>query len=426
MSDLAVNFCGIKSPNPFWLASGPVTNTGAQVMRAFDMGWGGAVWKTLSKPITNTSLRLAASDFGGKRMMGLTNIEQASDRPLGVNLAEIYQVKKAYPKHVVIASIMENTKEDWHEITKRCVDAGVDGIELNFGCPHVKCELGMGSVVGQNPGLIKTIVGWVKEATTLPVIAKLTQMVTRIEDPAEAAIAGGADGLVLINTIRSINHLDLDRLSGTPCIKGKFTPGGYSGPAVKPIALNLILQLALHPKINVPISGIGGISNWRDAAEFVALGSSTVQVCTAVMHRGYGIIQNMIDGLSKYLDSKGMKSVSELVASAVPSHAIFSELDTKHQVVASIDKNKCVGCQACYLACRDGGHQCIHTTKEPCHAHHGENDHGMKQRLKQSPVQHEKTGDCKAHVPFVNEAECAGCGLCSFVCPSHCITMEEV
>jgi dihydropyrimidine dehydrogenase (NAD+) subunit PreA len=206
----------------------------------------------------------------------------------------------------------------------------------------------------------------------------------------------------------------------------KFTSGGYSGAAVKPIALHMLTQLAINKETQVPFSGMGGIYNWRDAAEFIALGATSLQVCTAVMHHGYGIIQDMLKGLSDYLDSKGMQSVNELRGKALSHYSSWGNLDLNYRVVAEIDASRCVGCQQCYIACLDGGHQCIHTTKEPCQAYHGESDHAQNVRFKQQPQEHAKNPDSKVHVPFIQKEECIGCNLCSLVCPVGCIEMKEV
>src|SRR5690349_9852832 len=235
MADLTTDFCGIKSPNPFWLASAPPTNTGDQVMRAFDAGWGGAVWKTLGNPIVNVSSRYGGLDYGNTRMAGLNNIELITDRPLEVNLREIKEVKKRYPKHTVIASLMVETKEEWREIIMKSEDAGADGLELNFGCPHGMCERGMGSAVGQEPEYSCMITEWVKEVARTPVLIKLTPNITDIRMVARAAKRGGADGLSAINTINSITGIDLDTLTPRPNVGGHSAHGGYCGPAVKPI-----------------------------------------------------------------------------------------------------------------------------------------------------------------------------------------------
>src|SRR6201998_2961186 len=286
MADLSIEFAGIKSPNPFWLASAPPTNTGEQIMRAFDAGWGGAVWKTIGAQVTNTSSRYSSIDWNGQRMMGLNNIELISDRPIEVNLREITEVKRRYPKHAVIASLMvESKREAWHEIVQQSEDAGADGLELNFGCPHGMSERGMGSAVGQVPEYAEMITAWVKEAAKTPVIVKLTPNVTDITRVALAAEKGGADAVSLINTINSIIGVDLETFSPKPNVGGKSSHGGYCGPALKPIALHLVSSVAKTVKI--PIAGIGGIGYWNDAAEHIALGASITQVCTAAMHYGF-------------------------------------------------------------------------------------------------------------------------------------------
>ena len=398
MADLRVNFCGIKSPNPFWLASAPPTNTGDQVMRAFDAGWGGAVWKTLGEPIINVSSRYSAVDWRGGRMMGLNNIELITDRPLDINFREITEVKRRYPDNAVIVSLMvESKRETWHDMVRRAEDTGADGLELNFGCPHGMSERGMGSAVGQVPDYTCQIVQWVKEAAKIPVIVKLTPNITDISYPAKAAARGGADALALINTINSITGVDLESFTPRPIVHGMSAHGGYCGPAVKPIALNMVSTVAKDP--GLPISGIGGIATWQDAAEFILLGASTVQVCTAVMQRGFRIVTDMIDGLSGYLDDKGMKSVTELVGKSVRRVKRWEELDLNYRVIAHVDDKKCIGCGLCYVACNDGAHQAI----------------GAK-----------PDGRGRTEVEILTD-KCVGCNLCSLVCPvEQCITMERV
>src|SRR5271166_5257211 len=312
MADLTTNFAGIRSPNPFWLASGPPTNCGEQVMRAFDAGWGGAVWKTIGEPIVNLSSRYSSVDWNGQRMMGLNNIELISDRPIETNLREISAVKKRYPRHAVIASLMvDSTREAWHDIVKRSEDAGADGLELNFGCPHGMSERGMGAAVGQVPDYACMITEWVKEAARTPVLVKLTPNITDIRAVARAAKRGGADGLSAINTINSITGIDLDTFTPRPNVDGKSSHGGYCGPAVRPIALNMVQQIMSDAESALPLSGIGGIGTWRDAAEFILLGSGTVQVCTAVMHYGYRIVEDMAEGLENWMREKGFKTIDD-------------------------------------------------------------------------------------------------------------------
>jgi dihydropyrimidine dehydrogenase (NAD+) subunit PreA len=343
MADLTTNFLGIKTPNPFWLASAPPTNTGGQVMRAFDAGWGGAVWKTLGKPITNVSSRFGGLDYGGRKIMGFNNIELITDRPIDVNLKEMAEVKRRYPKHTLVASLMVETREEWKEIIKKVEDVGSDAIELNFGCPHGMCERGMGSAVGSEPKLLELITSWTKEFAKIPVIVKLTPNITDVTRASDAARRGGADAVSLINTIKSIISVDINEYVPFPKVGGRGTNGGYCGPAVKPIALHMVGQIARKEEGKLPISGIGGVSNWKDAVEFILMGATTVQVCTAVMHYGYRIVEDMIAGLSDYMDEKGFRNISDFVGRAVPNFTEWGELDLKYHHVAEIHPEKCIG-----------------------------------------------------------------------------------
>lgn len=397
MANLQTNLAGIKSPNPFWLASAPPTNSGYQIMKAFDAGWGGAVWKTLGVPVVNVSSRYGSVNYRDTRMMGFNNIELITDRPLRDNLREIEEVKKRFPHHAVIASLMVETKEEWHQIMKDVTNAGADGVELNFGCPHGMCERGMGSAVGQEPKVLKTIVSWVKEVAKIPVIVKLTPNISDITRPAVAAVEGGGDAISLINTIQSLVGVDIDNFVPYPVVDGKSTNGGYCGPAVKPIAMNMLKNCAQHPQVKIPISGIGGIENWRDAVEFILLGATSVQVCTAVMHYGFGIIREMVAGLEQYMDEKGFQTLDDFRGKALENVLHWEDLNLKYKVVANINEDKCIGCQLCYTACEDGAHQAI----------------GLKE-------------DILNRKPFIIEENCVGCNLCSLVCPVEgCITMQR-
>jgi dihydropyrimidine dehydrogenase (NAD+) subunit PreA len=406
MPDLSISFCGVRSPNPFWLASGPPTNTAYQVMRAFDAGWGGAVWKTIGEPIINTVSRYGSIDLKNERMMGLNNIELISDRPIDVNLREIAEVKKRFPKNVVVASLMvESKRETWHDIVRRTEDSGADMLELNFGCPHGMSERGMGAAVGQVPEYATLITGWVKEVARTPVIVKLTPNVTDIAHMAVAAKAGGADAVSLVNTFNSLVGVDLDTFAPRPTVGGLGSHGGYCGPAVKPIALHMVSAVA--KAVDIPVSGIGGIGNWRDAVEFMLLGATSVQVCTAAMHYGFRIVRDMIDGLEDYLREKNFQSASEIIGKSVPRINDWGNLDLNYKIVAKIDDEKCIGCNLCYIACEDGAHQCIRVDERPA----GDLRHNSLPR----------------HVPRVLEDECVGCNLCALVCPvPGCITMAEV
>lgn len=408
MPDLSIDFCGVKSPNPFWLASGPPANTAYQVMKAFDEGWGGAVWKTIGEPIINVSSRYGAIDLKKERMLGLNNIELISDRPIEVNFAEIAEVKKRFPKHTVVASLMvESKQQTWRDIVKRAEDAGSDLLELNFGCPHGMSERGMGAAVGQVPEYCTMITTWVKEVAKIPVIVKLTPNVTDVSYMAAAAKQGGADAVSLINTINSLMGVNLDTYTPQPYVDGKSSHGGYCGPAVKPIALNMVSSVAKNPKVGIPISGIGGVGDWRDAVEFMLLGSTSVQVCTAVMHYGFRIVRDMIAGMENYLAEKNMKSPMELIGLANPHISDWSDLNLNYKIIAKIDPEKCIGCNLCYIACEDGAHQCITAAPRP----HGDL----------------REGAIAKHVPHIIEDHCVGCNLCALVCPvPGCITMAEI
>ena len=401
MADLTTNFIGIKSPNPFWLASAPPTDKEVNVRRAFDAGWGGVVWKTLGSegpPIVNVNgPRYGAIHGADRRLLGLNNIELITDRPLEVNLEEIKRVKRDYPDRALIVSLMVPCEEKpWRDILARVEDTGCDGVELNFGCPHGMAERGMGSAVGQVPEYIEMVTAWVKHYSDLPCIVKLTPNITDIRFPAEAAKRGGADAVSLINTINSITSVNLNDFVPEPTIDGYGAHGGYCGPAVKPIALNMVAEIARSANTaGLPISGIGGVTNWRDAAEFLALGAGNVQVCTAAMTYGFKVVQEMISGLSQYMDEAGMESVSELVGRAVPKVKDWKDLNLNYVTKALINQDKCISCGRCHIVCEDTSHQAIWAHPD-------------------------RTFE-------VNDAECVACNLCVNVCPvQDCITMREL
>jgi dihydropyrimidine dehydrogenase (NAD+) subunit PreA len=351
-------------------------------------------------------------------MMGLNNIELITDRPLEVNLREIAETKKRFPKHAVIVSLMFDTREEWREAIRRSEDTGCDGLELNFGCPHGMCERGMGSAVGQEPEVLKIVAGWAVEYSTVPVLIKLTPNIGDILEAGVPAVEAGVHGLSLINTIKSLIGVDLDRMVPYPVVGSRSTNGGYCGPAVKPIALHMVAALGRDPRITVPISGIGGIATWRDAAEFIALGATSVQVCTSVMHYGFRIVEDMIEGLSNFLDSKGMKSVNELRGRALPAFTEWGDLDLNYKVAARIDHTTCIGCDLCYVACRDSSVHCIHTVAEPLTA-------GHKAPTREAAIVAQQ--ERGIHAVWVDETECTGCNLCASVCPvPGCITMTDV
>ncbi|MGL4489824.1 MAG: NAD-dependent dihydropyrimidine dehydrogenase subunit PreA [Rhizobiaceae bacterium] len=400
MANLATNFLGIKSPNPFWLASAPPTDKAYNVERAFASGWGGVVWKTLGEegpPVVNVNGPRYGAIWGAdRRLLGLNNIELITDRDIEINLREIKQVKKKWPDRAMIVSLMVPCEEEsWKKILKRVEETDADGIELNFGCPHGMSERGMGAAVGQVPEYIEMVARWCKQYSRMPVIVKLTPNITDIRYPARAAKKGGADAVSLINTISSIVSVDLDSFSPVPSIDGKGSHGGYCGPAVKPIALNMVAEIARDAQTRgLPISGIGGISTWRDAAEYIALGCGTVQVCTAAMTYGFKIVEEMIDGLSEWMDSKGYKSISDFQGMAVPNVTDWQYLNLNYITKAKIDQDACIKCGRCYAACEDTSHQAIMSTKD-----------GVR------------------HFEVMDD-ECVGCNLCVNVCPvDNCISM---
>jgi dihydropyrimidine dehydrogenase (NAD+) subunit PreA len=401
MADLRSEFVGIKSPNPFWLASAPPTDKEYNVVRAFKAGWGGVVWKTLGEdpPIVNVSgPRYGAIHAGDRRLIGLNNIELITDRPLEVNLREITQVKRDWPDRALVVSLMVPCEEQsWKTILRRVEETGCDGVELNFGCPHGMSERGMGAAVGQVPEYIEMVVRWCKQSTRMPVIVKLTPNITDIRRPARAAKAGGADAVSLINTINSITSVNLDDFAPEPTIDGKGSHGGYCGPAVKPIALSMVSEIARDSEsAGIPISAIGGITTWRDAAEFMALGAANVQVCTAAMTYGFRIVEEMNAGLSRYLDERQMK-LEHLVGRAVPNVSDWQYLNLNYVAKAKINQDLCIECGRCHIVCEDTSHQAIMAVKD-----------GVR------------------HFEVI-DSECVGCNLCVNVCPvEDCITMEQV
>ncbi len=403
MADLTTDFLGIKSPNPFWLASAPPTDKAFNVERAFEAGWGGVVWKTLGEagpPVVNVNGPRYGAIWGAdRRLLGLNNIELITDRDLEVNLREIREVKARWPDRAMIVSLMVPCEEEpWKKILERVSETGADGVELNFGCPHGMSERGMGAAVGQVPEYIEMVAAWCKQYSDLPVIVKLTPNITDVRYPARAAKAGGADAVSLINTVSSITSVDLDSFSPEPSIDGKGSHGGYCGPAVKPIALNMVAEIARDAETaGMPISGIGGITTWRDAAEYIALGCGNVQVCTAAMTYGFKIVQEMISGLSDYMDEKGYASIEDFRGRAVPNVTDWQYLNLNYVTKARIDQDKCISCGRCHIACEDTSHQAI--------------THMV---------------DGKRHFEVIDE-ECVGCNLCVNVCPvEDCITMVEL
>lgn len=399
MADLNTNFLGIKSPNPYWLASAPPTDKKINVLRAFEAGWGGVVWKTLGSQVKNVSSRYSAVNFNGTRVMGFNNIELISDRPLDINLKEIIECLKEFPDRAMVVSLMaDNDKNSWHELIKKVEDTGAHGLELNFGCPHGMTERGMGAAVGQDPEIARMVVEWVMEAATIPVITKLTPNVHSVVPTGKAVVEAGTNALSLINTIQSVTGIDLDTFVPNPYVAGKSVFGGYCGPAVKPIALKFLATIAKNDITKkVPVSGIGGISTWKDAAEFMLLGSTSVQVCTAAMKHGFRIIEDLCEGLNNWMDEKGFATIYDFIGKSVPTLTHWEDLDINYHHIAKIDQDKCIHCGLCYIACEDTSHQAIN--------------------LEYGKPYNKYT---------IKDEECVGCNLCQLMCPvSGCITMEE-
>ncbi len=404
MADLHCNIGGVESINPFWLASAPPTDKYINVKRGFDAGWGGVVWKTLGTdpPVVNVTSRYGVHRDLYRGIVGINNIELISDRPLDDNLREIEKLRREYPERVIIGSLMAPIDEQaWKELAMKIANTGVQGLELNLGCPHGMCERGMGSAVGQVPEMVEQTTRWVKQvAGSLPVFTKLTPNITDIVVPAEAARRGGADGVALINTLNSIVSVDLDRMAPRPIVDGKGTHGGYCGTAVKPIALNMVSALARDPETApLAISAIGGITTWRDAAEFIALGAHGVQVCTAAMLYGFRIVDDMLDGLSHFMEQHQYRTLADFRGRALRNTVDWNDLNLNYDLKAFIHQDLCIECGRCHIACEDGAHQAITIGAKPG----------------------------GGRIFTVDNHECVGCNLCQHVCPvENCIEMKPV
>ena len=386
--DLSIDFCGIKCENPFFLASSAVCTNYEMVAHAFDMGWAGVFYKTIClediyevSPRFDAMYAAARGDFYGFR-----NMEQLSENSVEVDFDILRRLKRDYPTKIVVASIMGKTEEEWATLAKMAQEAGCDAVELNFSCPQMKTE-GMGSDVGQSPELVEAFTACVKRAVTIPVIAKMTPNITHITEPAEASLQGGADALSAINTIKSVT------MSQKAEVSDQRTVSGYSGRAVRPIALRHVLEMAQMPQKPV-LSGIGGIETWRDALEFIQLGCSNVQVCTAVMQYGYRIIDDLILGLQRYMVKCGVTRLQELVGEQLPSFTKPSHLNRTTIVYPKFNAEQCVGCGRCAISCSDGGHQAI-------------------------------VFDVEARRPHLVGTKCVGCHLCRLVCPTGAIGLSK-
>ena len=386
---LDINFCGIHCENPFFLASSAVCTNYEMVAHAFDAGWAGVFYKTIClQEIKEVSPRFDAMHNNATHgdFYGFRNMEQLSENPVEMDFDILRRLKQDYPTKVVVASIMGQTEEDWITLAKMAEEAGCDAVELNFSCPQMKHE-GMGSDVGQSPELVKTFTSCVKSAVKIPVISKMTPNITHIAEPAEACMQAGADAISAINTIKSVT-MDSDAE-----VAGQRTISGYSGRAVRPIALRHVLELAQMPEKPV-LSGIGGIETWRDALEFIQLGCSNVQVCTAVMQYGYRIIDDLVLGLQRYLAKRGLTSLESLVGESLPLFMKPDNLNRDTIIYPKFNKELCVGCGRCEVSCSDGGHQAI-------------------------------VFDRTTRQPRLVGTKCVGCHLCRIVCPAGAIGMTK-
>lgn len=393
--DLSIEFCGVKCENPFFLSSSPVGGNYEMCAKSLKTGWGGVVYKTIGFYIPNeVSPRFDQLQKENTPFLGFKNMEQISTHSLEENLEAILKLKKNFPNKVIVSSIMGQNEDEWMKLAKLSQEAGADMIECNFSCPQMTSH-DMGSDVGQNPDLVKKYCESVKRGSSLPLIAKMTPNITDMSIPAMAALEGGADSIATINTIKCITGIDLDNFSALPVINGKSSVSGYSGKAVKPIALRFISELAKHEKLkNMPISGIGGIETWEDAAEFILLGSRNLQITTAIMQYGYRIVEDLISGLSYYMDEKGFDKLEDMVGIANKNIVPAEKLDRNFIVYPKFDTNECVGCGRCYISCYDGGHQAISWQEED-------------------------------RIPILDKEKCVGCHLCAHSCPISCISKGE-
>ena len=394
--DLSVEFLGAHFENPFCLSSSPVGNCYEMCAKAYDEGWAGVVFKTIGPGdflIDEVSPRFDALTKEGTPFVGFKNMEQIAEHPLEQNLEDLRKLKAAYPNKVLIASIMGPTEKDWEELARLVTEAGADMIEMNLSCPQMTTHA-MGSDVGTNAELCKSFCAAVKRGSKLPMMAKMTPNITDMVPVAKACLEGGADGIAAINTIKSVCNVDLNRKIGMPIVNGKSSISGYSGKAVKPVALRFVQQLR-DGIPGVEISGIGGIETWEDAAEFLLLGSTTLQVTTSIMQYGYRIVEDMKNGLEHYMEEQGVDSLMDLIGVANANIIPAENLDRDYVLYPEFDTEKCIGCGRCYVSCYDGAHQAI-------------------------------SWDEENRKPSCDHNKCVGCHLCALVCPVKAIGKGEI
>lgn len=391
-ADLSVSVCGVRCENPFFLASSPVASSFEMCCNAFDAGWAGVSYKTISF-YQSREVSPRFDSLPGERAFpfrGFKNLEQLSPHTAEENFKILRRLKEHYPEKVIIASIMGRNCEEWTTLARMAEEAGADLIECNFSCPQM-AKQGLGSDIGQDPELISLYTQATRRGSRLPIIAKMTPNLGNMELPAMAAITNGADSLAAINTMKSITRINAENFSSYPDIGGHSAVGGYSGQAVKPIALRFVRDLASYPPLKgVPLFGIGGITTWHDALDFILLGCSALQVCTSVMEYGYRIIDHLKEGLSAYMKQHGIASLDELRGLALPNLVQPEQLDRYRKLHAETDSRQCIHCGRCYLSCLDGGHQAI----------------GWEKRS-----------------PVIDKSLCVGCGLCTLVCPVEAISL---
>ena len=396
--DLSVNFLGVHFENPFCLSSSPVGNCYDMCKKAYEVGWGGVVFKTIGPKsyfIDEVSPRFDKLNKENTPFVGFKNMEQIAEHSLEENLRDVARLKKEFPNKVLIASIMGNDEATWEDLAHKVEVAGADMIEMNLSCPQMTSHA-MGSDVGTNPELCKKYCQAVKRGSKLPMIAKMTPNITDMVPVAVACLEGGADGIAAINTIKSICNIDLDKKVGLPIVDGKSAISGYSGKAVKPVALRFIQQMRQDPRLkDLAISGIGGIETWEDAAEFILAGASTLQVTTGIMQYGYRIVEDMKNGLMHYMEEQHVDHLSDLVGLANENIIPAESLNRDYIVRPNIDLDKCVRCGRCYISCYAGGCQAIGWVEEK-------------------------------REPKCNTDKCVGCLLCGHVCPVGAITKGEI
>lgn len=396
--DLSVEFLGVHFPNPFCLSSSPVGNCYDMCKKAYEVGFGGVVFKTIGPKsyfIDEVSPRFDKLDKETTPFIGFKNMEQIAEHPLEENLADIRRLKEEFPDKVMIASIMGNDEQTWEDLARMAEEAGADMLELNFSCPQMTSHA-MGSDVGVSPELCRKYCAAVKRGSKLPVLAKMTPNITDMVPVALASLEGGADGIAAINTVKSVANVDLDRFIGMPIVDGKSAISGYSGKAVKPIALRFLQQMRSDPRLaDLPISGIGGIETWEDAAEFILMGATTLQMTTSCMQYGYRVVEDMCNGLMHYMEDKGVDSLHQLVGLATKNIIPAEELNRDYIVYPEIDMDKCVRCGRCYISCYDGAHQAMEWDEEK-------------------------------REPKCNKDKCVGCHLCALVCPVGAIGKGEI